>query len=105
MNEELVNNDIINSFKLTTVEMRNSEYQRTSAPFIIPENSEWTMKFQSVLINELHDFSIDINDGYRQRQHSNNETYYYMKIISNTNVECYIMINIDSNIKVTVKSF
>lgn len=51
-------------------------------------------------MNELHDWSIDSNNGYRKRQYGNHETYYYMKIISNANVQCYAMINIDTVIKV-----
>ena len=77
MNEVLVNNDIVDSIKLKTVKMRYSEYQRTETPFIIPEDSEWTIKILSVFLNELHNWSIDSNNGYRQRQNPNKQTYLY----------------------------
>ena len=94
--------DTLDEIKITSVAMRNCDYERASNVIVELDMSAWTFKWISMLLNELSTWKIDQNNGFRKQKRSNGQIYFFFRFISEVDPSNYIIFNI-TDINIVVK--
>ena len=89
--------------RITTDQMRLSEFECAKSFFINPEGFSWNQRFLSVFINQLYDYHLDPKNGFRHQKSSSGCDYYFVKFFNSYDLKFYIAINISSSIRVNVR--
>ncbi len=83
---------------LQTLPLQESRYKAKADINITPLNNSWNYKLLTVLLNQLHTFHIDPDNGFRKQSHRGGKSYTFSKFVSFIDPKNYIIIHIENGV-------